>query len=66
MLAGAIGTAGACVLEALRNEEIDPETKGEVLDELHARREVGAMMIGEALLSLIEIRKALAKALAKS
>lgn len=46
--------------------------KDEVLDEIHAKQTTGALLLGEAVFSLIEMRKALrnieaiAKALTKS
>lgn len=60
------------MLAALRDEEPDPDLKDEVLDEIHAKQTTGALLLGEAVFSLIEMRKALrnieaiAKALTKS
>lgn len=60
------------MLAALRNEEPEPDANDEILDEMHTRQTVGALLIGEAVYSLIETRKALrhieaiAKALTKS
>lgn len=47
------------MLAALRDETADPETKEEALDELHTLQTVGSQLLGEAVYSLIEIRKAI-------
>ena len=49
------------MLAALRDEKPDPETLEEVLDEIHTRQTVGALLLGEAVYSLIEMRKTLKK-----
>lgn len=47
------------MLAALRNEKGDPEEDTiERLDELHTTQTVGALLIGEAIFSLIDTRKA--------
>lgn len=48
------------MLAALRDETADPEeTKEEALDDLHTLQTTGSALLGEAVYSLIEIRKAI-------